>query len=98
MKLNCWEVKKCGRQPGGEKCNDLGICPAATNYDAHGLNDGINGGRACWAIENAICMENCHMTFPQKLGNCLSCDFYEMVRSEERVNFVTSREILIKLH
>jgi len=25
--LNCWEFKKCGREPGGEKASELGICP-----------------------------------------------------------------------
>jgi len=27
-KLNCWEFKKCGRQPGGPKVAELGVCPA----------------------------------------------------------------------
>ncbi|MGE5174112.1 MAG: two-CW domain-containing protein, partial [Betaproteobacteria bacterium] len=28
-KLNCWEHKKCGRQPGGHKVAELGVCPSA---------------------------------------------------------------------
>jgi hypothetical protein len=28
-KLNCWELKKCGREAGGAKSNEMGICPAA---------------------------------------------------------------------
>jgi hypothetical protein len=28
-KLNCWEVKKCGREPGGVKVKELGVCPAS---------------------------------------------------------------------
>ena len=31
MKKNCWEYKKCGREVGGAKVKDLGVCPAATN-------------------------------------------------------------------
>ena len=27
---NCWEVKQCGRQPGGPKAGEFGVCPAAT--------------------------------------------------------------------
>ena len=26
-KRNCWEVKQCGREPGGTHEKDLGICP-----------------------------------------------------------------------
>ena len=98
MKLNCWEAKKCGRQPGGEKNSDLGICPAAITFDAHGINDGTNGGRACWAIEDTMCSEKYHITFSQKSGTCLNCDFYIAVRNEERCNFKNSKEILSKLH
>ncbi len=29
-KLNCWDFKKCGRQSGGEKAHELGVCPAST--------------------------------------------------------------------
>jgi len=25
---NCWEYKKCGREPGGIKVHELGVCPA----------------------------------------------------------------------
>ena len=28
--INCWEVKKCGREPGGAKVAELGVCPAST--------------------------------------------------------------------
>jgi hypothetical protein len=27
--LNCWEIKKCGRQRGGKKVNELGECIAS---------------------------------------------------------------------
>ena len=29
-RLNCWEVKKCGREPGGKSVATLGVCPAAS--------------------------------------------------------------------
>lgn len=31
MKLNCWEFKKCGREPGGLKARERGACPATVN-------------------------------------------------------------------
>jgi len=27
--VNCWEFKKCGREPNGLKAIELGICPAS---------------------------------------------------------------------
>lgn len=29
-RTNCWEYFKCGREPGGSKVDELGVCPAAT--------------------------------------------------------------------
>ena len=47
VKLNCWEHKKCGRQPGGHRVQELGVCPAATNTELHGAHGGTNWeGRA----------------------------------------------------
>ncbi len=28
--LNCWEIKKCKRQKGGKKVNELGDCLASS--------------------------------------------------------------------
>ena len=36
-KLNCWEVKKCGREPEGAKVAELGECPASTENKLHGV-------------------------------------------------------------
>ncbi|GBE00072.1 hypothetical protein BMS3Abin07_02118 [bacterium BMS3Abin07] len=46
-KLNCWEFKRCGRQPGGEHEIDLGVCPATVEGRLDGVHDGVTAGRAC---------------------------------------------------
>lgn len=94
MKQNCWEFKKCGREPDGEQSRELGVCPASTEQRTHGVNQGINGGRACWAVSGTLCGGEIQGAFAQKLGNCLRCEFYEKVRAEESNNFVTAKEIL----
>lgn len=96
-KMNCWDVKKCGREPGGKKCNELGVCPASTETKAHGINDGINGGRACWAIQETLCGSKVQGTFTQKLSNCMQCEFYSAVRNEEGNKYSSSREIISRL-
>jgi len=82
MAQNCWDFKKCGRQPGGNRVAELGVCPAATEKKADGLNGGLNGGRICWVLSGTFCGGKVQGTYAEKLGNCLECDFYRQVRAE----------------
>jgi hypothetical protein len=86
-KINCWEFKKCGRQPGGNKVHELGVCPAATFKEANGFCGGINGGRACPYITGTFCMGTIQGTHREKEKYCAECDFYKMVAREEGGNF-----------
>jgi hypothetical protein len=83
MKLNCWEHKKCERQPGGHRSQELGICPVTTYQQLHGAHDGKNAGRACWAIAGSLCGGKIQGTYAQKLSNCWRCDFMNLVKKEE---------------
>lgn len=94
VKFNCWEFKKCGRQPMGNKVSELGVCPVATEAKAHGINGGTNGGRACWAIAGSLCGGKVQGSYATKLGSCLQCDFFNEVRRQQAEKFVSSREIL----
>jgi len=96
-KLNCWEHKKCGREPGGSKIKELGICLATTEIRANGINQGKNAGRACWAVAGTLCGGIVQGTFAMKLGNCLKCDFYKIVLHEEGAEHQKSKDILKKL-
>ena len=80
---NCWEIKHCGREPGGVKVAELGTCPAATDTSTHGLNGGKNGGRICWAVTGTFCGGVVQGTFAQKQLSCMSCDFFKQVKEEE---------------
>jgi hypothetical protein len=97
-KLNCWEFKKCGREPGGARVAEHGICPAAQEVRTHGINGGQNGGRACWALTGTLCGGKVQGTFAMKLGNCMACEFYSLVATEEGPNHESARDILAKLH
>jgi hypothetical protein len=93
MKLNCWETKKCGREPSGKNVNELGVCPAAIEENANGINFGKNGGRACWALAGTFCDGTIQATFAKKIVNCILCSFYKQVLEEEGKDFVPSLEI-----
>ena len=82
-KMNCWEFKKCGRQPGGHKAQELGICPAAVEPTLHGAHEGRNAGRACWVVAGSLCGGKIQGTYAQKLTNCWRCDFMNTVKKEE---------------
>ena len=94
MKLNCWQFKKCGREPGGAKVAELGICPASTESSINGINSGKNGGRACWAIAGTLCGGQVQGSFAQKTVNCIKCEFYKLVVKEEGPNHESARNIL----
>ncbi|OIP23129.1 hypothetical protein AUK22_10000 [bacterium CG2_30_54_10] len=42
---NCWEIKKCGRETGGPKSKELGVCVAAREELGH----------SCWMIAGTLC-------------------------------------------
>jgi len=96
-KQNCWELKKCGREPGGAKVAEFGVCPAAIETRLDGVNFGKNGGRACWAIAGTLCDGKVQGSFACKVGDCITCDFFKKVGSEEGANKETCKSILEKL-
>jgi len=73
----------CGRQPGGHKAQELGICPVTVYTDLDGVHGGANAGRACWAIAGSLCGGKIQGTYAQKLNNCWRCDFMNVVKKEE---------------
>jgi hypothetical protein len=96
-KVNCWEWKKCGRQPAGPKVAELGVCPAAVENRVHGANSGRNGGRACWAVAGTLCGGKVQGTIAAKLSNCMQCDFYQLVAREEGAQLLNARDLLRRL-
>lgn len=86
-RINCWEYWKCGREIGGSKENELGICPVVRNITHKGINGGIGAGRICWEIVGT----SCHNVVPgiaNETMNCAQCDFFILVKSEEREAFI----------
>ena len=63
--LNCWEFKNCGREAGGAKTGELGVCPAypIMGQPAPGRRGPLCGGK----VQGA---------FAKKIINCKQCDFY----------------------
>ncbi len=82
-KQNCWEFKRCKREPGGDNVEELGVCPAATETRLNGIHGGQNAGRACWIVGGTFCEGEPQGTFAQRYDTCGKCDFYKLVLQEE---------------
>jgi hypothetical protein len=86
-KLNCWQFKNCGKEPGGQNVKKSGICPIALESSANGLNGGVNGGRICWVIADILkqCVVRCDKL--HRKHECFACDFrYKVVIEEGFLN------------
>ena len=79
---------KCGRQPGGSKVDELGICPAAVKENFDGINKGKNAGRLCWLVAGTLCKGEVQGTFAAKFLNCQRCPFYLEVEEQEGRFFI----------
>jgi CRP-like cAMP-binding protein len=82
-RLNCWEFSRCGREPGGDRVDDMGVCPAAADTSFDGINRGVAGGRICWAVAGTFCGGRVQGTFAEKRSSCMDCDFFKTVLREE---------------
>jgi len=82
-RANCWDFMQCGREVGGAKAAELGVCPASTESALNSLNNGTNGGRICWSIAGTLCGGEVQAEFATKFANCVICAFYGKVLNEE---------------
>ncbi|MBU0516343.1 MAG: hypothetical protein KJ621_16395 [Proteobacteria bacterium] len=64
--MDCWEFKKCGREQGGAKADELGVCPAWPD-----------DGAKCARVAGTLCGGQVQGSFAQKLANCMDCGFYQ---------------------
>ena len=84
-KRNCWVHMKCGREEGGIKADEMGVCPAATDSFSDGINNGKNGGRICWAVAGTFCGGKVQGSHADKQLSCMTCEFFKKVEEEEGV-------------
>ncbi len=63
--MNCWEFMKCGREEGGFRANELGVCPAYPDK-----------GQSCARAAGTLCEGEVQGSVAQKIPSCIDCDFY----------------------
>lgn len=94
MKKNCWEFMNCGREVGGEKAKELGVCPAATYIKLDSAHGGKNAGRVCWIVAGTMCGGRAEGSFARKYKDCRKCEFYQKVKEEEGAKFLLTVDLI----
>ena len=88
IRLNCWQYRRCGREPGGENVSELGICNAALPSKNDLVNHGKNSGRICWTIADTKCDGEPTCKILDDINTCLTCEFLKYVTQQERQKFI----------
>jgi hypothetical protein len=65
---------QCGREEGGERSEELGVCPAHIR----------GAGKACWLVEVTFCRGKVQGLVREKPSICDVCDFYNMFHETHR--------------
>lgn len=97
MKKNCWDFKKCGREAHGTYVKERGICPVYLCSELDGIHGGSRGGRACWAVNDALCGGKIRRMFVPRSVSCILCDFHRGILNEERSDLIISDRFLAML-
>jgi PAS domain S-box-containing protein len=93
---NCWEVIKCGQEPGGKNVHKLGVCPAALPNQYEGINEGKYCGRFCWTVAGTFCGGQLQGSYANKLEDCLKCEFLKQVHKDEDKYFILTPDFIKK--
>lgn len=81
-KINCWEFRNCGMEPGGIFAEIYGPCPVPRMMKHDGVNGGRGAGRNCWTIMNSTTQKSPNIYRNNRLS-CYHCPFFKRVQSEE---------------
>lgn len=85
--MNCWEYSGCGREQGGARAREMGVCPAASLTSCDGFLGGRNGGRACAYVAGTYCSGTVQGTYQDKTKQCRQCGFYQRLMAEHGGGF-----------
>jgi methyl-accepting chemotaxis protein len=62
----CWEFKRCGREKGGQKVSEMGVCPAWPNH-----------GKDCAIVKGTFCGGTVQGDYASKIAHCAKCDYFK---------------------
>ena len=77
--MNCWEFMDCGREFGGFKAYELGVCQAYPD-----------DGKQCAKVAGTLCGGKVQGTYAMKIFDCINCDFYNSEYYQHNDSKITS--------
>ncbi len=92
-KLNCWAYNSCAIESHDSFFEEIDTCPSSTELCTNRVNDGTNGGRACWAIAGTFSGSESQCVCLGEMTSCRECDFYKIVQREEGDKLITGSEL-----
>ncbi|MCI5148900.1 MAG: hypothetical protein D3916_05850 [Candidatus Electrothrix sp. MAN1_4] len=75
-KIDCWEFKKCGREPGGKNIEKYGLCSLVVSLEDNKINNKRNGERLCWSLRESACEGIMRECCVNEIKECRQCTFY----------------------
>ena len=81
-KINCWEYRNCGVEPGGIFAEIYGECPVPRMMKYDGVNGGRGAGRVCWKVMNNAALKEPFICRNSRIS-CFQCEFFIRVKNEE---------------
>lgn len=78
--MECWEFMKCGRQAGGSRIEELGVCPAWPDH-----------GQACSLVAGRLCRDMVREIYDRDLDTCQDCDFYRNTQVTQHSGILVQR-------
>lgn len=94
--LNCWEIRKCGRQKGGETEAEFGECPVSK----------MRMGHSCWVIAGSFHSGEpyCPRVKNRVIRSCVECGVFKLYARtgdakgrEIKERFPEEEEVYLKL-
>ncbi len=78
--MECWEFMKCGREGGGSRASELGICPAWPDH-----------GHACSLVAGHLCRGLVRELHGRDMDSCQDCEFYQRTQVTQHSGFLAQR-------
>ncbi len=79
--MRCWEIKRCGREVGGARVDEYGVCPVSRMMSDHNGDVEEADVVLCWRETNTLCGVVYGGAGAVKMMHCSDCEYYKQAMS-----------------
>lgn len=80
---NCWEIARCGREPGGSQAQALGVCPAALGESGNSIRHIEASERVSGTVTGNLCYAEIQGTTASQPEACPHCEATWRIQGDE---------------